>query len=176
MHQTAIDSVALRVEAEQIADAYLEQPKHKGGAPSTLGDPEKVQLLLASIRDGNYREVAIRQAGIAKQTFYNWLKRAEAGDEGAKRFVDALEKAEADAEAETVRNVRQASKLPQFWAAGMTYLERKAPDRWGRRQDDASTPKVVVQIGVKDGDVQVSLGPSPTTFAPQLPESTLVSD
>ncbi len=58
-----------------------------------------------------------------------------------------------------VRNVRKASQLPQFWAAGMTVLERKFPDKWGRRPEDSSTPRIVVQIGVKDGDVQVQLGP-----------------
>jgi transposase-like protein len=176
MHSLAHESLSLRVEAEQIADAYLTSDRSAGGAPSTLGDPDKVQLLLASIRDGNYRETAIKQAGIAKQTFYNWLKKAEAGDKAASQFVDALEKAEADAEAETVRNVRNASKLPQFWAAGMTWLERKSPDKWGRRQDDASTPKVIVQIGVKDGDVQVQIAPSPPTFAPDALLQGAVTD
>lgn len=151
---TATESVTLRVQAEQIADAYLPN----GGRPALTADPDKVQLFLACIRDGNYRETAYKQAGIAKQTFYNTLKRAEQGDVAAQAFVDAVEKAEADAEADTVRNVRNASKSPQFWAAGMTWLERKSPDRWGRRQDDANVPRVVVQIGVKDGDVQVNLG------------------
>jgi transposase-like protein len=146
------------VEAEQIAAvACLPQPGHQN---TVLGDPDKVQLLLASLRDGNYREIACRQAGISKQTFYNWLKRAEAGESGPIALVDAVEKAEADAEVETVRNVRNASKLPQFWAAGMTYLERKSPDRWGRRNEDSGSPRVVVQIGVKDGDVQVQIGSS----------------
>lgn len=148
--------------AEQIADAYTPQSY---GKPSLLEDPDKVQLLLAALQDGNYRETACRVAGIAKATFYNILKRAEQGEEGAKLFVDAVEKAEALAESATVHNVREASKLPQFWAAGMTWLERKSPDKWGRRQDDASTPKVIVQIGVKDGDVQVQIAPSPPTFA-----------
>jgi len=52
--------------------------------------------------------------------------------------------------------VRAAGKQPQFWAAEMTYLERKYPDRWGRRQDDQSVPKVIVQIGIKDSDVSIS--------------------
>lgn len=167
MHQTALDSAALRVQAEQIADAYL--PASYGKA-AFLEDPDKVQLLLASLQDGNYRETACRIAGIAKATLYNTLKRAETGDVGAQAFVDAVEKAEAIAESATVRNVRKASELPQFWAAGMTWLERKSPDKWGRRNEDSSAPKIVVQIGVKDGDVQVSIAPSPPTFAPTCPE------
>lgn len=164
----ARESLTLRVAAEQIADAYLTQPPHVG-APSTIGDPNTVQQLLAAIAEGNYRETACRLAGISKQTFYNWLKRAEHGDEAATAFVDALEKAEAIAESELVRNVRKASTQPQFWAAGMTLLERKSPEKWGRRQDDGSAPKVVVQIGAQDSDVRVLVQSethlSPATFA-----------
>lgn len=156
------DSLAIRVQAEQIASQWPVQPGH----PSTLTDPDKVSLLLASIADGNYRETACRAAGIPKQTLYNWLKLAEQGNEAAKTFSDALEKAEAQAEQEMVGCVRQAAKAgPQFWAAGMTFLERKAPDRWGKRQDDSSAPKVVVQIGIRDSDITVntSLSPVPQT-------------
>ncbi len=154
MNQTALDSLSLRVQAESIADAYLLQGP-RPGHPSVLQEPEKVQLLLASLTDGNYRETACRMAGIAKQTFYNWAKRAEAGDEGAIALMDAVEKAEAAAESETVRNVRNASKLPQFWAAGMTWLERKSPEKWGRRPEDSSAPKVIVQVGGNASDVKV---------------------
>jgi hypothetical protein len=148
-------STLLRVQAEQIADRYTADVHV--GAPSLLADPDTVQQFLAAVADGNYRETAARLAGISKVTFYNWLKRADAGEPAALAFVNALEKAEAAAESETVRNVRNASKLPQFWAAGMTWLERKSPDKWGRRQDDSSAPKVVVQIGIKDSDVSLSL-------------------
>lgn len=159
----ALDTLSLRVQAEQIANAYLPN----GGRPALTSDANAVQVLLAAIADGNYRETACKLAGISKQTLYNTLKRAEAGDDSAILFVDALEKAEAYAESETVRNVRKASELPQFWAAGMTWLERKSPEKWGKRQDDSNTPKVVVQIGVGAGDVQVRIGEggSPTATA-----------
>ncbi len=143
------------MQAEQIADTYASSVRI--GAPSTLADPHTVQQFLAAIADGNYRETAARLAGISKQTFYNWLKRAEHGDEAAIAFVDALEKAEATAEAGLVANVRRASTQPQFWAAGMTLLERKSPEKWGRRQDDSSAPKVVIQFGVQQSDVKVNV-------------------
>lgn len=151
----------LRVQAEQIANLYSQRPTTVGH-PSTLNDPDKVQQFLAAISDGNYRETACKLAGIPKSTLYNWLKLAEQGNEAAQQFSDALEKAEAQAEADLVCNVKAASKLPQFWAAGMTLLERKMPDKWGRRQDDSSAPKVIVQIGIKDSDVSIStLSPVP---------------
>ena len=164
MNTTALQSTTLRARAEQIADLYQQQV----GAPTFTSDPDKVQLFLAAIADGNYRETAYKLAGIAKQTYYNTLKRAEAGEPSAIAFVDALEKAEALAESEIVRNVRQASKLPQFWAAGMTLLERKSPEKWGRRQDSNDSPRVVVQIGVSAGDVTVRLGESQPVITPTL--------
>lgn len=90
-------------------------------------------------------------------------------------FVDAVEKAEAQAEADMVHNVRAASKLPQFWAAGMTIMERKNPDRWGRRQDDSSAPRVVVQIGAKDSDVKVLIQGSGNDNAPYQTQKDDVS-
>jgi len=173
-----MNSTVLRVQAEQIADSY--QPN--GGRPAIISNPDKVQVFLAAIADGNYRETALKLAGIAKQTYYNTLKRAEAGDEAAQAFVDAVEKAEAFAESETVRNVRNASKQPQFWAAGMTWLERKSPEKWGRRQDDSSAPKVVVQIGLAAHEVHlVQIGEAKPDFRPSLSpaiegESVAVSD
>lgn len=116
-------------------------------------------------------------AGIGKQTFYNALKRAEAGDEAAQAFVDAVENAEAMAEAEMVGCVRNAAKKgPQYWAAGATFLERKSPERWGRRQDDGQAPKVVVQIGVHGQDVTVNVGgesrPEANPLVPVLDTTT----
>ena len=157
----ALDSLTIQTQAQLIADRYLDRTPAPGH-PSTIADTEKVSLLLASLADGNYRETACLVAGIPKQTFYQWLKRADAGEDAAIAFKDAVEKAEAAAEAGLVQNVRQASKLPQFWAAGMTLLERKSPDKWGRRQDDSSAPKVIVQIGIRDSDVSIStLSPVP---------------
>ncbi len=123
-----------------------------------VSEPDTVQLFLAALADGVSRESACKVAGISKQTFYNQLKRAELGELAAQLFVDAVEKAEASVEQRMSRRVTQAADAgPQFWAAGMTWLERKYPDRWGRRQDDSSVPKVVVQIGVKDSDVSITV-------------------
>ncbi len=155
--QTAHDSVGLRVQAEQIAD--LHKPAATG-RPSAFEDVDKIQRFLAFVSDGNYRETACKASGFAVSTLHKKLKLAEQGDEAACLFREALEKAEGLAESETVSNVRRASKLPQFWAAGMTYLERKSPDRWGRRQDDSSAPRVVVQVGGNATDVKVLIAAS----------------
>lgn len=162
---TEIDWLA---EAAAIRDLHDLDPT-RGGLPSVLEDPQRIYKLLKSIASGNYKQTACRIAGIAPQTLYNLIDQAKAGYIPAIRLIDALEKAEAFAEGEMVDCVRNAAKSgPQYWAAGMTYLERRQPDRWGKRQDDSSAPKVIVQIGVSQGDVSVQLGPSPS---PSLRES-----
>jgi hypothetical protein len=114
-------------------------------------------MLLEAVHDGNYIETAAELAGLSKVTVYDWLKRGEANETPYNVFANALKRATARAEAAEVAKVRSAGNDPRFWAASMTYLERRHPDRWARRSDDSSAPKVVVQIGVRDSDVQVSV-------------------
>ncbi len=164
MSHTALDSLSLRVQAEQIAASYV--PRDIPGRPSNLEDADKVQRFLAYLSDGNYRDTACRASGFSLSSLKRYMDRAEAGDEAAIAFRAAVERAEADAESETVRNVRNASKLPQFWAAGMTYLERKSPEKWGRRTDESAAPKVIVQVGGHASDVKVLIQGSETPFRP----------
>lgn len=155
----------LVTEAQRIAAAY--QPPETG-RPSALHDPDTLTELLTQIAAGNRREVACSLAGISTRTLSRWLELGEAGTEPQASFVKALKRAEAQAEAGIVANVIEASKKPQFWAAGMTYLERKYPESWGRRNEDSNGPRIVVQIGVKDSDVQVNLLQAKDDFRPQL--------
>lgn len=162
---------SLEQQARDIADHYQPPPI---GTHSIITDVKAVEAFLKAIRDGNYLETSAKLAGISKSAIYEWLERAEQGEDPYTRFADALKNAEAMAEAQDVANVRAAGKAgPQFWAASMTYLERRHPERWGKRQDESSGPKVIVQIGVKDSDVQIqmiSVSPSSTTLSPPLSE------
>lgn len=49
------------------------------------------------------------------------------------RFLQDIIKANAEAEATAVLHVRE--QMPTNWAAAMTYLERKHPGRWKRRDE-----------------------------------------
>jgi transposase len=152
---------SLQAQAAAIASLYQAPTV---GRPSDIGDAEVLKQLLEAIADGNYMETACHLVGLSKVTVHNWTKRGEAGEAPFDRFVNAVKAAEARAEAKMVANVRRASELPQFWAAAATHLERRHPDRWGKRQDDTQAPRVVVQIGVGVGEVKVGMlvGPSPT--------------
>src|SRR6202035_1507412 len=138
---------SLEATAQRVADAY--QPPDTGRW-SSLSDADTLKELLTQLAAGQRRTVACSLAGITEQTFYNWQKQAEAGHEPQVTLFRAVKRAESLAEQKIVGNVIAASGKPQFWAAGMTYLERKYPEHWGRRSEEGSGPKVVVQIGVKD--------------------------
>jgi hypothetical protein len=155
--------MTLQERAQHIADMYHPPAT---GRPSAIGNPDRVGEFLEAVAAGNYLDTAAHLAGLHKDTVYTWLKRAEQDEEPFKTFADALKKAEASAEADAVRHVRQAGKLPQFWAAEMTFLERRHPERWGRRTDVDLGPKVIVQVGIKDSDVSISVLPP----ARSLPE------
>lgn len=153
--------------AQDIADAYTPPAT---GVPSRIAEADTVQELLQAVEAGNYIETSAELAGIAKKTIYDWIKRGEAGETPYRAFSDALKRASARAEAKAVANVRRAGLDDRFWAAEMTYLERRHPERWARRQDGNDGPKVVVQIGVRDSDVQVnvtSVSPSALPLSPQ---------
>ncbi len=120
------------------------------GRPSKL-TKETAERILSFVRLGSYVETAAAAAGISKQTFYDWLKqaaalrarieRAKANGEPAQEltaherrlmaFPDAVEKAAAEGELGDIATIKQASS--NNWQAAAWRLERKSPDRWGRR-------------------------------------------
>lgn len=153
---------SLAEHADAIATQYLSegiavQPGYTGRL-SELAHPDVLTKLFNAIADGNYVTTATRLAGISQDTYQRWLRRAEAEPESAYAlFATAVKEAECAAEAAIVADVRKAARKEQFWAAGMTLLERKYPDKWGRRNEDQTAPRVVVQIGAGAGEVKVGI-------------------
>jgi len=106
--------------------------------------PERQEKICQLLRDGNYISVACKIAGISHKTFTRWLKRGESEKTGKYvKFVKAVKKAEAENEARAVTIIQQA--MPKSWQAAMTFLERKYPQRWARRE------YVEAKIGNEDG-------------------------
>lgn len=130
----------------------------------TILTPELTERIASVVRAGNYLITACQVAGISKQSFLNWLAK---GEDEAKNgrglffdFLCAIKKAEAEAEAERVARITEAGiggRLTKVktrtykdgsteveesfdvgqWLADMTALERRHPERWGRK--DRST-------------------------------------
>ena len=95
-------------------------------------DPATMQRIVDLIRAGNYLEVAATAAGIHRSTLHRWLKYGRARQKGRfKKFVLAVEKAQAEAESRDVALIARAAT--EDWRAAAWRLERKQPRRYGPR-------------------------------------------
>lgn len=90
-----------------------------------------IEAIRLALQDGLPFESACECGGISKQTGYDWLKRGENGEQPYLTFSDAVKKAQALGEYALVRIVQNASL--KSWQAAAWLLERRFPDRWGRR-------------------------------------------
>jgi hypothetical protein len=71
----------------------------------------------------------------------NWMKKGESASSGAYvEFLEAVKKAEAEAEALRVSRISKAGKEGN-WQADAWYLERRYPERWGKRIQQEVTGK-----------------------------------
>ena len=100
-----------------------------------------IAALSEAIAKGNYIYTACNLCGITDACFRQWRDRAEQDDTRGLtedeslylRLFTALKKAEAEAESKLVDVVRKSAVEDKQWLPAMTFLERRHPDRWGRR-------------------------------------------
>ncbi|HZK28535.1 MAG TPA: hypothetical protein VFD00_13445 [Thermoclostridium sp.] len=119
----------------------------KMGRPTKLNDKVQHEIVTA-VKQGNYIETASAYAGINKTTLYDWLRRgrreiARVEKDGRRRikkseekyvnFSHALEKALAESEMRDVLIIGKAGETQ--WQASAWRLERKFPDKWGRKRN-----------------------------------------
>lgn len=134
-----------------------------GGRPTKLNFDTHNKIITA-IRAGNYIETAAAYAGINKSTLYDWLKRGEREKQRVAKnprykirksekpyveFSNAVEKALAEAEIRDVAIIAKAAE--EQWQAAAWRLERKFPDRWGRRVLDVEHKG---KLEVKNDDIR----------------------
>lgn len=116
-------------------------------ARPTKLNAETQERIITAIRAGNYIETAAAYAGINKTTLYDWMKRGErekqrvAKDARLKirkaeqpfvEFSNAVQRALAEAEVRDVAIIAKAAE--EQWQAAAWRLERKFPEKWGKRQ------------------------------------------
>lgn len=111
-----------------------------------------IDQIALDVRAGNFMEPSARRHGVGHSTLHKWLARGRelmreidepAGDDEVADpdgstardrlcvdLVDALEKAEAEAEVRVVAIVQNA--IPTNWTAGFRWLESRARSRWLR--------------------------------------------
>lgn len=132
------------------------------GRPLKLTKEVQENIVLM-LKLGNYIEAAAPFAGVTKKSIYNWMERGRREEDrvnaakgrkirkAEKPFVDflhAVEKAMAESEIRDVQVLYSAAKKDPKWAAWR--LERKYPDRWGRKDKHEVTGKDGGPIEVED--------------------------
>lgn len=139
------------------------------GRPNRLFEERMVAEICELIEVGNYVPTACAAVGISESTYYRWLSDGlavedmiasrEDGDDLRDRmrqgelvigltpvqvrsweFRDRVLRASARSEAFAVAMVRK--HMPDQWTAAMTFLERRFPGRWKRKE----------QIDIGDAD------------------------
>jgi transposase len=85
---------------------------------------ERETKIVEALVAGNTRKTAARLAGIDQGTLENWMRRYS-------DFSTAVEKAEADAEAHHVANIKTVAD-DGTWTASAWWLERRRHQEWGK--------------------------------------------
>lgn len=107
---------------------------------------ELIKEATSLLRAGNYAKTVCDYLGIHESTWYKWLQEGEAAKSGLKReLFESVKRAESTAEIRNVNIIQKAAE--EDWRAAMTYLERKFPYRWGRKE----RMEAEIQHSGKDG-------------------------
>lgn len=123
-------------------------PKHPGGRPSSL-TPEVTKKLLDAIRMGNYYNAACAYAGINYDTFRRWMGKGEQAKSGEfYEFFVLVGNSEHEAEARIVG--LWVKQIPEDWHAAQAFLERRYPDRWGKKETK------IIEGGDEDKPIRLS--------------------
>lgn len=118
--------------------AVKTKAKLKHRTPRTLGRPTKFTpdvraRIISAIRNGNTYDASANYGGISYSLLRQWIVQGEQDQAGEfLEFVEALKRAEAEAEVESVALIRRSAQDGQ-WQAAAWFLERRKPSEWGRR-------------------------------------------
>lgn len=108
----------------------------KVGRPTKL-TPELHADIVRTIKAGNYLETAAAMAGVERLTLREWIKKGVRAQSGAYHtFARDIEQAMAHAEVVDVLGIRKAGE--KEWTARAWLLERRYPDRWGKRGSEVT--------------------------------------
>ena len=128
-----------------------EDPKQKGSIKTMKGKGRKSKLtteliekISTEIENGSYQKVAARKCGVGESTFYAWMEKAEGGVGGQfQELMEAVKNASAVAESRAIQTIL----ADDSWQSKAWYLERRFPERWGRKDrleaHHTGEPKVV---------------------------------
>jgi len=95
-----------------------------------------IEAIYEAMRQGNYLNTAAACANVSRMTIWKWRTQGEldrkAGlDTKFSQFLDGMEAAEAEGEQALVKMIKIASE--KEWTAAAWMLERKYPEKFGRK-------------------------------------------
>lgn len=98
--------------------------------------PDRAARIIQAVKAGNFLNVAAKFANIGERTLSRWLSKGRDHQDTGRTtiystFLRDVDAAECAAEVFAVAQIRQAAA--ENWTAAAWYLERKYPDRWGRK-------------------------------------------
>jgi transposase len=93
-----------------------------------------------AVKRGNYIETAAALAGVHRATLYEWLKKGRSEATGIYHdFAEAMELALAESEDTMLVLIGNAAE--EQWQAAAWRLERRYPEKYGRRRVEVTFPK-----------------------------------
>ncbi len=153
---------------------------NKRPIPRKLNDG-MIKALYEAISRGNYAVVACQLAGIEEKTYYEWLRQADIDIENGLtaeesyyvRLKQSVKEAESKAEDEMVQVVREAATKKREWLPATVFLERRHPDRWGRRERKQVDINETRQIRITHVEIGIVAQPGEVERAvtPEIPEA-----
>lgn len=111
--------------------------RYAGGRPTRCTDNMIVQLA-SLIADGMTYALAAEACGIHSDTFRQWMRKGEAGEEPYVALVVALQRAEALGAHALLQKVQAASDMD--WKAAAWLLERRHPESYARQRPQDQQP------------------------------------
>lgn len=122
------------------------------------------EKLLSNIKMGLPIKESCSLAGIVRQTYYNWIEKAEKGNREFLDFLDTLEAAEAEAQAILVQKLNNDGN-PTSW---QFILERRWSDNWGRKDK--------LKTEISGGDKPISINQNLSPEAMKDISDTMIND
>ena len=124
---------------------FLEKDDYRNSRPHPIGRPPKLTpVMIEQICDLLVQGKSIAKAamltGISESTIYRWLAQGKlVGAEAIYvELVDRVREATECSEFELLQNLRIAGSKPDHWRATAWMLERRFPEKYGRKTPNQS--------------------------------------
>lgn len=101
---------------------------------------EIIEAICEDIAKGFSYDKAAQNNGIAASTFFRWMRKGHEVDSEQiyKDFVQSVKSASEFSEDEALQLIRSAATIGRNWKASAWFLEKRFPDKYGRRLNDKS--------------------------------------